>query len=111
METHLTDTHLTETRQVLVPPLSGWTRPATLACGPATSRGSDREQEGHGPQEEPLDRLRRCLDRMDALVTLLEADLRRQRDLLASLTASDQAPGRPGGAGRDPQPEGRGGPR
>ncbi|MCM3886178.1 hypothetical protein [Frankia sp. R82] len=96
-------------RQVLVPPLSGWSSvgarvPERPTVAPVGLPASGREQE-------PLERLLRCLDRMDALVTLLEADLRRQQDLLASLTTPERVSGPLGGGGWAGPPGGHGGSR
>lgn len=72
---------------VVPPPREGFVgaiRPAGTAPAPADGL------------EEPLRRLDRALARMDALMTLLENDLARQRKLLASLGPRPVAAGRPG---------------
>lgn len=98
-----------ETHQILIPPLSGWAPSGSRVPGRpvAAPAGSPADGEAVGGQpEEPLERLRRCLDRMDALVCLLEADLRRQRDLLASLTAPPRRCGPQAGRGEWSGPPG-----
>ncbi len=71
-----------DTRRSSVPPRSSWAPPAR----PVAVRGADAPPALEGWRDEPLARLDRALARVEELMTLLEADLRRQRELLGALT-------------------------
>ncbi|CAO5241509.1 hypothetical protein FAGKG844_20182 [Frankia sp. AgKG'84/4] len=77
-----------DTRRSSVPPRSSWAPPVR----PVAVRGTDAPPAFDGWRDEPLARLDRALARMEALMTLLEADLRRQRELLGALTPQPRQP-------------------
>ncbi|MCK9894548.1 hypothetical protein [Frankia sp. AgB32] len=77
-----------DTRRTSVPPRPSWAPPV----GPFAIHVTDAPPARDGRRDEPLARLDRALARMEALMTLLEEDLRRQRELLGALAPQPRQP-------------------